>query len=173
MRLFIAIDCNDLEKYFSRLQATYVPSDARSLDTFHLTLLFLGNQSESKLNKLIRSLDNVSGKSFRMTFDHLSFFSIKRKRDIFWVGIKEKEIVSILQRQITKQLTSFGIQPQKRFIPHVTIARRKRMMGSTSIQAKRQPVARTSINVNSFKLIQSTITPEGPIYTIIKEFKLK
>ncbi|MFP4118941.1 MAG: RNA 2',3'-cyclic phosphodiesterase [Candidatus Woesearchaeota archaeon] len=172
MRLFIAIDCSELKGYFSKLQQQMVPSDARLLDTFHLTLLFLGEQPETKLELLTRSLKQVSAKPFRLSFDHMGMFTIKRKRDIFWVGVQEKESVVILQRQITRQLKPYGVKPQKRFIPHVTIARRKRFPGALSSCAKRQSITKKSKYVDSFKLMQSTLTPDGPVYTVIKEFKL-
>lgn len=172
MRLFIAIDFDDNKRYFNKIQRDIALNDARSLESFHMTLLFLGEQRQENIKRITESLRSISTEPFFLTFDHVGVFSVKRRKDIFWVGVKEDTAIRILRKKIISSLQDIPLKLTKRFVAHVTVARRNRQSSDSTFHASRFDVANKTVRVGSFKLIQSTLTSEGPIYTVIEEFML-
>ena len=61
-----------------------------------------------------------------------------------------------------------------RFHPHLTLARIKFVKDKQDFMDKlnKIPVKELEFSVKSFKLIKSTLTPEGPVYEDVAEFSL-
>ncbi|MGM5480519.1 MAG: RNA 2',3'-cyclic phosphodiesterase [Nanobdellota archaeon] len=171
MRLFIAIDLSDYTNKFSTVQHRSLPSDLTLSSSFHLTLIFLGSVSEKQLPIIIESLHKVRSKPFTLLFDHIDTFSIHRKKELFWMGVSQPELVIQLRRKLLHHLVPFCAKSPRRFIPHVTLAKRKSRPG-VSFHAKRTLVPSFQANISSFVLVQSTPSAEGYRYTVISRFKL-
>ena len=75
MRLFIAIDFNELKDCFIELQ-NQLPKNARlSLTkTFHLTLNFLGEVQPDKAEKVANILKNIKFSHFTVFLDSIGIF---------------------------------------------------------------------------------------------------
>lgn len=76
------------------------------------------------------------------------------------------------------QIALNHIQPEKHpdAIPHLTVLRVKSGKGKPQLQAAIGKWSRPQFGtlfVDKVILYESTLTPTGPKYTIIKEFKLK
>jgi len=157
MRLFIAIPIDsEVKKYLGEL-----PVLGRHVADYHITLKFLGDLSE--INPLIQSLDNVKAKSFRLTLSKIGFFPSKSKQRIVWAGVTPIEPVIELHKKIEKAL---NLVKEKQFHPHITLSRlRNQSMQSINLKKK-------EINVRSFNLIKSTLTQNGPVYQVIKDYLL-
>jgi 2'-5' RNA ligase len=66
---------------------------------------------------------------------------------------------------------------QKEFDPHITLGRVKRAIPSemkdlANLMAPLSSLFVGRLNVSSFLLKQSTLTPNGPVYDTLEEFKL-
>ncbi|MFW5865812.1 MAG: RNA 2',3'-cyclic phosphodiesterase [Nanoarchaeota archaeon] len=173
MRLFIAIDFDDHKRYFNKIQTNISLNDAWSLESFHMTLLFLGEQRQENIRRIVESLRSVNAEPFFLTFNHVGVFSVKRRKDIFWVGVKEDTAIRILRKKIISSLQDIPLKLTKRFVAHVTIARRNRESSDSTFHASRFDVVNKTVRIRSFKLIQSTLTSKGPIYTVIEELMLE
>ena len=170
MRLFIAIDFDEHKQYFNKIQKTVGLEEESLLDMFHMTLLFLGDQTIEGAQSIKKSLRTLQARPFYLTFDHMGLFSVKRRKDIFWVGVKDDSSIRFLRKKIISSLEDVPLKLTKRFIPHVTIARRNRKSTDNSFHASRLDVAEKTVRINSIKLVQSTLTSKGPIYTVLEEF---
>ena len=79
-----------------------------------------------------------------------------------------------LQQQITDKLEPFSKKPlRKKFIPHLTVARRRSKNGTDRqinelINRDFPPIKTT---VDNFSLKQSTLKPEGSEHAILKTFQ--
>ena len=92
MRLFIAVDFNDLGDYFAKLQKLLPKNAKLSLTkTFHVTLKFLGEVQPDKAEEVIDKLKNIKFEGFSVFLDNIGIFPTENYIRVVWVGIKPEE----------------------------------------------------------------------------------
>jgi 2'-5' RNA ligase len=96
---------------------------------------------------------------------------------VLWIGIEQAEIVGEIAKKIDEQVSKFGFEREKRkFSAHLTIARIKSAKNKEKLQQiveKYRQGEFGNMNVESIKLKKSDLTPKGPIYTTLKDVKIK
>jgi 2'-5' RNA ligase len=91
--------------------------------------------------------------------------------DVIWVGILKSLELEELQAKVEEALP--GYRKEHGFKPHVTLARvgfvkdRDRLL--KSISGINKEAAR--FHIDGFFLFKSELTPYGPVYTKLKEFR--
>jgi len=141
----------------------------------HLTLRFLGEIPSEVFGGIQIKLEEVKAAPFRISLDHSGVFPELSRAKVLWISGKTgADELCQLAEQTEQIAVSCGLEPEKRnFSPHLTIAR-TRIEGSTPeklIQAmKNTPVF--SWQCVDFVLMQSQLTPKGPVYTPIKKYQL-
>jgi 2'-5' RNA ligase len=143
-------------------------------DNFHLTLRFLGDINENKIEELVFTLDRLKFDFDLLRFEVNStgFFPNQKYPNVVFVDLVEdgsnsQKLVEFIDRIIL----NFGVKPDKRFIPHITLGRFKR---DKRVKIDRQIDVETEkfeIEFDSFFLMKSTLTPQGSVYEVINEFK--
>lgn len=142
-------------------------------EKFHLTLRFLGDIEEDKVDALTDTLGRLKFdfETIDFTNDKVDFFPNKRFPNIMFAGLKEKgNNTETLVSLIDKIIYNFGVKPDKKFIPHITLARfnrNKRIRIENSFEYKMESM---SIKFDSFYLMRSKLMPGGSEYEIISKF---
>ncbi len=140
---------------------------------FHLTLRFLGDIIEDNIEPLITTLDRLKFEFENIYFktEKIDFFPNKRYPNIIFAGLKEKgNNTDTLIGFIDKIIYNFGVVPDKKFIPHVTLGRfsrrnRKKVNGNFEFKLKEQ-----TVKFDAFSLMRSKLQPGGTEYEIISKF---
>ncbi|MBL7054294.1 RNA 2',3'-cyclic phosphodiesterase [Candidatus Woesearchaeota archaeon] len=176
MRLFIAIDCKDLKEYFIKLQDMLPKEDAKLAlpDNYHLTLKFLGKVPKSSVEKINGLLRKIKIKKFKVSLDKIGFFPNENYIRVVWIGISPKEPFIELQKNIEDSLKEFNFKKGSEFQPHITLARVKSVENKKEFMRALKNMKvddNKKIEVKQFKLIKSTLTPEGPVYEDLEVFK--
>jgi len=168
MRLFIAIDFNELNEDFKALQNNIDKDLAKlkEVSTFHLTLKFLGEVPEEKVGVLKERLNEVKFKSFSLSLDKIGVFPSESYIKVIWVGITPQDQVIELQKKIEDSLKDFNFKKDFEFHPHITLARVKFVKDKENFlkNLKDIKVEEKTIEVKDFRLVKSTLTSEGPVY---------
>jgi len=148
-------------------------------ESIHLTLKFLGDVEESKIDTIADSVHKAvsSQQPFIISVSGTGAFpNIKRPR-VLWAGIDEgKEILTSLATGIDRACTALGFKPEKRkFSAHLTIGRVK---SSKNIQNTLNTMNSTDFEGGSFRaeeiqIIKSELRPEGAKYTPLHTIKLE
>ena len=169
MRVFIALDCNAQRQAFARLQHKLPTEGTTFPDSFHLTLKFLGDLSRDELETVQKRLALLRFAPFTISFDHIGYFSHNNKKHIIWAGMTRKTKMLSLQREIDGLLAPLR-KPQKKYLPHVTLARvqRDNHQRLKHLMALIKPMTPLSVAVNDVRLIHSTLTPTGPLYKTLQ-----
>lgn len=166
MRLFIAIDFNELKDYFAHLQ-NLLPKNAKLSYTkaFHLTLKFLGEVQPNNADGIINILKNVKFRNFHVFLDGVGIFPSENYIRVVWVGLEPEDKILELQRNIDGSLRAL-FKKERDFKAHITLARVKYPEDKKLFieQLKKIKVENKEIEVKQFKLIKSTLNPKGPIY---------
>jgi len=180
MRLFIAIGIpkqikEALQKCSNELQQVIKQNDLAKcnfvdVNNMHLTLKFLGEVNEQKLNDIKDALYEIDFESFNAQLSNVGIFPNENHVRVVWVGIKDGKHILKLQKDIEEKMDAIGFEKDnKEFHPHLTLARVKFVKDKSRFTEllKKIEVDNVEFNVNGFSLIQSTLTPEGPVYKVL------
>jgi len=143
---------------------------------FHMTLRFLGDVDDDKIELIINVLDRIKFgfEELRFRTFEIGFFPNKRFPNVVYAGFSERGKNSdVLIDSIDSTMLNFGILPDKRFVPHITVGRfnKKKRTKPGKIDVPNLPVAETSLS--GFSLMKSTLQQGGSEYTEIYKFNFQ
>lgn len=143
-------------------------------ENLHITLRFLGEVEEARISSISSAASQSvsSSQRFDIVLGELGAFPNPRRARVFWWGLSRgAEESSALFTALEDNLVNRGFDKEKRrYHPHITLAR-LRYPASLSLEGLSSPSG-LSFTASSFTLYQSTLTPQGPIYKILEDFKL-
>jgi len=187
MRTFIAIELpQEIKDFLSRLQGELKASraDVKWVEpkNIHLTLKFLGEIDEKKLEKVSEIMqETVKEKDkFQMRISSLGAFPKIDSPRVIWVGVAlgDKEVKAIAE-DLEEKISKIGIPREARpFSSHITIGRAKSSLNRQELVQDLKNKAdlggkNLDFYVTKITLFQSTLTPKGPVYEALKEISLK
>jgi 2'-5' RNA ligase len=187
MRCFIAIDIDDkIRKAIADLQkqiASKVNVKKGDLkwvepNNIHLTLKFLGEISDERLAEVGEIAKTVASAHNKFTLDIESVGSFGgRSAKIVWVGAgKGTNELLALQKDLDDLLAQAGYPKEEReFSAHLTLCRVNHPMAGLKMSeaiAQFSHLKLGSIAAESLCVYQSQLTPQGPIYTMMGDYKL-
>lgn len=169
MRMFFALKpdpqtCLDIEHWRQRtLPPLERPVPASNL---HMTLVFLGEVEPRKLDSLLAESEQISAPNIHLRLDQLGYFP---RPQILWIGPGETpDSATQLVRALRGACHHAGLALEsRRFIPHITIARRCRIPPPASAE----PPA-VEIHFDSFCLFESVDGRSGVHYQAVSEWPL-
>lgn len=172
MRLFISIEIpQEIKKEIEKIQNCLPEFQGKKteFENLHLTLKFLGEVSENKLNEIKSALSQVKCSSFETKIYQLGFFSPSQIR-IIWLSMSNCEI---LQKEIDEKLSNI-FSKEKRFMSHLTIARIKEVENKKRFieLINKINIPEMRFQINHFNLMQSYLKSSGPEYKILEKFNL-
>ena len=176
MRLFIALEFEEISDYLKQLQEKIPKVKSTYPNKFHLTLKFLGEVSEDKAEEVKEKLKKIDFSRFTAKLGKLGVFPNEKFIRVVWVGLEDGKKIEELQKNIEGVLSDlFG--KDKKFHPHITLARIKFIEDDKKEEfveaATAIEVEPKETEIKVFKLIKSTLTPEGPVYEDICVFEAK
>jgi len=184
IRLFIAIEIEKRIKerildFLNHLKKADAGVRWVDSENIHVTLKFLGNIDAIMLPALIKYIDNVMScfSPFKIQIGNVGAFPTVKKPRILFVGVGDKEnnLLKIFE-QLEKGIEEYGIKREtKNYVGHITIGRTKSQKNLRKIMDTLQSDSDHFFGqekVHHISLIQSELTPDGPIYATIKKFQL-
>ena len=184
IRAFIAIEIdseikNRLSEFLSKLKRTGADVKWVVPENIHLTLKFIGyieNETLIDLNKAI--CDAVSGiGSFSISIENIGAFPSLKKPRVVFVCVQEKgnNLLGIYEK-LDKGVERLGIKKEsKKYVGHITLGRVKSQRNISKLKNALKSETECCFGhekVTSLSLIQSKLTPTGPIYTRLNNFIL-
>ncbi len=139
----------------------------------HITLKFLGDISENKVEPIASALSQVNCKPFEARIKGVGVFPKLAYIKVIWLGAEGN--FEALHSEVERVLAPFKFEKDDKFSPHATLARVKMLKDKGALLEKIQKLENIDIgamNVESIILKKSTLTPQGPIYETLREIKL-
>lgn len=172
MRTFISINISEeIRKEIKKIQDVLPEFFGKKteLENLHLTLKFLGEIKEEKIEEVKEKLREIKIEKFATEIDEIGVFSEEFIR-IVWLHMKDCDN---LQKQTDNALKNL-FEPEKRFMSHLTIARIKRLKDKKEFlqDLKKIKIEKIKFKVDKFYLMKSELTAEGPRYSVLEEYNL-
>ena len=180
IRLFTAIEAPQFPKILELMEAVKRSgADVKLVETYniHITLVFIGEIPESKLDLVKEAVSSISFNSFKIKLKGTGAFPNLSRPRVIWVGIEEGlQELRTIRGALLKELLARGIRPEdeKEFSPHLTIGRVKgptNLLNLINVINEYQNTDFGEFIVNKVTLFKSTLTPKGPIYDPLLEVK--
>jgi 2'-5' RNA ligase len=187
LRLFIATDIDESTKEkIQGIRKTLLKLAPNikwtAPDTWHLTIKFLGETKEEKINAIIEKCNNIA-KNYSTFYINLkgisSFPNTKLPRVIFIDTIYPQQFKE-MALALHNELLDLDFKKEDRdFHPHLTLGRIKDiksfLRGNENIMEKIIETGKAidyKVIIDSFHLYQSKLSQKGPTYIKIKSFCL-
>lgn len=124
MRVFVAIPVpEDIREALEDLQADLPTGRPADPETFHVTLAFLGEEPDQRVEAAHEALSGLAAAPFTLRLDGLGSFG-GREMQVLFAAVAPSEPLAALHRKVLSLLHGTGIMPDRqRFRPHVTLAR--------------------------------------------------
>jgi len=186
IRTFIAIELDPpflraLAQIQSNLQVGAAARAARWVrpEGIHLTLQFLGDVAQDKLDAIYRAVSKACAPfaPFTLTLSALGCFPNLRRPRVIWVGVQDQGgQLAALQKAVERELSCLGYHPEERgFTPHLTLARVRQEARREDIEALAklvseaprfpQTVSAVTMSVERVSVMKSDLQPSGAVYT--------
>jgi 2'-5' RNA ligase len=142
-------------------------------ENYHLTLRFIGDIDDTLATEIADLLDKVERPAFDLQIDGLDSFGGNKPRAVVAAVPAVTQLVE-LQADHERIMQRIGLQPERKYKPHVTLAR---LRDTSSRQvadflSTRQPFRSSSFPVSRFVLYSSRASVGGGPYVIEAEYPL-
>ena len=180
MRVFIAVDLpNEVRNALAEVQRDLHPfsNSARWVapESIHITLKFIGEMPEKRLEDIDSALTGFTWKPFTITVRGVGFFPGKRSPRVFWAGL-EAPTMKDMAEELDTRMERLGFDKEKRaFRPHITLARARDNRIDSSLVTAAEPYVEHDFGAfiaDRLFLFQSILKPSGAVYEKLKEYLL-
>lgn len=188
MRTFIAIALpKEIRDRLAKLQESLKAAGADvkwvAADNIHLTLKFLGETNEKKLDRLGAIIEDVAKnkKPYVIQIASLGAFPGINSPRVIWVGAAKGDMeTKAMACELEEKIARIGIPKEKReFSSHITIGRTRSSLNIEKLIGELETLAdnfgRESLEfpVKKITLYKSTLASSGPTYEALKEANLQ
>lgn len=150
-----------------------------SPENIHLTLKFFGTIEEWKIESITKAIEAPvkATPPLSVLVRGMGAFPGLRNPRVIWAGLNNgKEVLISFQKRLDGALQKIGFPPEDRtFHPHLTLGRLRSNYGKEDlirVMEKYRDEVFGHFQVETVILFKSDLTPQGPIYTKLKEVRL-
>jgi 2'-5' RNA ligase len=179
VRTFIAIEISREAK--EELSRTVASLKKAGMDVkwvkpsgMHITLKFLGNIPQEKVENIKSSLSGIAERNqpFTVSLSGIGVFPKWESPEVIWAGLDNSSKVSAVQNEIESALSGLGIEREPReFSPHITLGRVKSPRNRNVLKeyASGANVKNVPSTIDKIVLFKSDLKPSGAVYETLLE----
>ena len=177
VRLFVAIKISrevqqELHRIQQILQASSLCEGTYPVpETSHITLQFIGSVEEQNL--ITQALQSIQFPPFEITFSSVDYFERRGFPSVVYLNTVSKDLFKLAQN-IRNVLQPWVAKDDREFVGHLTVMRIKKIHDQEKVRELIDTISVTplSYTVDSFSLMQSELSSDGPIYKEVAHFPL-
>ena len=180
-RLFIAVPICEKSrtdiagKILSNTALRQMPVRWTAVQNLHLTLQFLGDTEEKRIQEIKRIMDNcrTCSEAEKLCFSSAGAFPARNSPRILWIGFMNNEYLQIIHRDLTAGLNAAGFSvDNKKFKPHLTLGRVKDQTECppdlfTVYKNVADSAEISDSPLDRITLFESFLRPGGSVYTAL------
>lgn len=184
MRFFIALEIpeknkSQLQSIQQKLHKLIPQARITNLEKIHLTLAFIGERPNNLKDSLVQVIQNAGQgiSSFEATPAYIDGFPSLHHPLVLWVGVKgDIDKILLIRERVKDELSALHLATdERRFIPHITIAKLNHFKVSRSLEVELEKIMAQSfdpITISSIKLFDSVAQNGFHRHNTLAETKL-
>ena len=147
-------------------------------DNIHLTLKFLGEIPQSRVELLSQAVDRATDElePFKIQIAEVGVFPKHGPPRVLWIGMNDRHgHLARLHARLEEECAKAGFPREDRpFHPHLTLARLRKPQHARSLASAHQGMefAPAEMNVSELLVIRSELGGDGSRYTVISRSPL-
>lgn len=147
-------------------------------NNIHITVFFLGNTEESKINEIRDELPKAlkGVESFDISCVGLGVFRSVFNPKALWIGIEKSNSLENIYLAIESVMRSLGfVSEYREFKPHLTIGRAKIIKNKDRLRKllnNYKEIEIQKLKISEVCFYESKLTPQGSIYEILAKIQL-
>ncbi len=146
-------------------------------EQLHLTLRFLGEVTDTRLEPMVERLRTVHVEPFVLPIEGVGTFPPKRPPRVVFVGVGSghPRLFQVRQRLDDAVLASGLPLDVRSFHPHITLARCGEKLSPAVLRwlHTHREFAAPPFRVETFDLYSSELRPTGAVHTLLEQFELR
>ena len=143
-------------------------------DGIHVTLKFLGEVADERLDELRQALGRAAAGIRRFTLELAGggVFPGPSRARVFWAGVVAEPQLELLQHAVEREIAPLGFATEVRaFHPHVTLGRAERDAAPGDLRRAAERITAVgfagSVLVETVDLMRSRLSPRGAAYEAV------
>ena len=174
MRLFIALNFDEPTKdklcdTMQRLKMVVQSGKFTLRDNLHLTVAFIGEVQQAKLQNIKAAMSKVEEKPFSLHLGGVGCFR-RDNGSILWVGADKSRALLSIHDQLCERLSKSGFAVEMReYKPHLTLAREFTLPEGFDLEQFSNDTEQIKMQVKSIDLMKSERVNGKLTYTRIYE----
>jgi len=181
-RIFTAIDISDearikVARYIENVRDEFpnLRVGWERAEKLHLTLKFLGDIDEDRLNNFIEAVEETAEQlsNFKLQISGTGAFPSPRNARILWLGVRdERGSLQRLNEILETECKRKGFEREKRnYKPHLTIVRLREPPKSKELVGKhlQNDFASIEFAVSRITIYESLLQKSGSIYSVVSK----
>lgn len=180
MRIFISIELpKGVQKEIVSVQKQIQNSDVKMTlvesGIVHLTMKFLGELTDNRVEQVVNELKKLKFKKFKAKLGRVGVFPNPNFIRVVWLGVNPRDEFVNVHDKIDEALHKIRFRPDKVFENHATLSRVKWLKDKTKYfeMLHKIEVKPVEFVVDKIHLKKSTLTESGPVYEDIFVLKLE
>ena len=178
MRTFISIDVpvneniDGLLRELKGVEGVKVPP----VQQIHLTLKFLGDVDERKVERLCAVLEKAltGEEAFDLTVEGIGAFPNTKRPSVIWMGVKDPDRLMHIAAIVNASVKGLNIGCDGRpFSPHITVGRVNGRADLDSVFKGYREKRFCSITCDHVDVMKSVLTPKGAIHSVFGRMPLR
>ena len=180
-RGFIAIDIDASPKLIAfEKEISQTGADVKLVqpENIHITIKFLGDTNESHTNAIEQAMraSVQQVKPFSITLKGTGVFPNQKYIKVLWIGLTNTTAIETIAKAIDVSLAPLGFPKEQRgFSAHLTVGRLKTARNKDQLLKVIEHYDKEEFSVQEIRSIvlkKSQLTPQGPIYSTLREVHL-
>jgi len=181
MRAFLGISVPDeLKPKISAVQDKFYNFDIKFVEkeNLHFNLKFFGEINDDQVKAIRKVMEDVCKqfKPFEIRIAGVGAFPSRNYIRVVWLGVKDGyQMLASLAEMLENSLEAMDFHSEERFVPHLTLGRVKSGMNKNGLIVllnELEAIEVGKMRVESIKLLQSKLSPNGPVYEEVFNCKL-
>ena len=145
-------------------------------ENIHLSLKFLGDVDDTREPELVAALEQAAGgrpepRPVTLQITGFGVFPDYHRPQVLWAGVTPEPGLELLQHGVEQAFAPLGFPTEGRaFRPHVTVGRATKAARPRDFQGLEEILRGAdfdqTVTIENVDLMQSTLTPQGPVYQV-------
>ncbi|MFY9174165.1 MAG: RNA 2',3'-cyclic phosphodiesterase [Peptococcia bacterium] len=138
----------------------------------HLTVEFLGEISNNKVDWLKAIMDELEFEAFTLSLTKVGYFK-RREGNIYWLGVEGNETLFNMQKKLHQSLIDKGFELEDReYRPHITLGRKVILKDGFNTNELNDIVKKIIIDINKVDLMKSEFVNGKLKYSLVYSRRL-